>query len=183
MIGRWRLRPAGVLQNRFYIRYRGAVDSLERPHLQARTCDFANRDSMQSEWIRAVGRSGEKHTGEWGEGVIAWMDFQSAAVGLVQPCDEEDFMPRSQTFESVHKLGRNFEPRIGRALVALPRSDGAGLKFRSNKADRDQCVAVGRIHDSRSEFKRLLPGSQQMIWSRRSGAPAFRGICLWKILW
>ena len=83
---------------------------------------------MQSDGVRAVGRTGGKHACQRILRIASRMHLENGALRFVQPGENSDVLARLDAGETFQEFRKNFEFCIRRALRALTGSGGTVLQ-------------------------------------------------------
>ena len=117
---------------------RRAVDRLESVDLQPKRLDGRDADLVQAERVRAVRRTRAEDARARPARIAARMIREDAAVGSIEPGDDDDLVARLDAGESIRDGRIEVEPCRRGAFVGLPGRGREVGQCRSDLSDRAQ---------------------------------------------
>lgn len=131
-----RLAATGILvEHWFHVDNWRPVHSLEVSDANPKSVNTDDLDLMQPDWVGAMWAARGEHTFLWSRQVAARMDAQHAAIGEVEPREDENLVADAQGASSFTNISVKDEPRLGRSLVSLARSVSRVDQRRFNMAN------------------------------------------------
>src|SRR6185312_12489983 len=119
-------------EDRLEVEDRRAVERLDRPDLEARAGDPADRHAMEADGVRAIGRARREHARQPAATIAARMDLQPVASRAIEPGEDDELVTGRDPGQRGREGAANLEPGVGRALAALPGRGGAALEPRAD---------------------------------------------------
>ena len=107
-----------------YVGDRRPVDRLQAAHLQAQSVNTEHAYAVEADRVRPARRSRTEDTLLRSALVISRMHGQRAAIGLVQPGEDDDLVSNRNAVKSRLHRGVQDQIRIRSSLIALPRCIG-----------------------------------------------------------
>ena len=115
-----------------------AVDRLQRSHLELEPVDPADRDAMEPERVRPIGRPRREHARQRSARVVARVDLQDVSLRLVQPGHDDQLVAHADAVQRVRVGRRQDDQRVGRTLTPLPRRVRPRSQRGTDDADRHE---------------------------------------------
>ena len=109
---------------------------LEVPHADSRALDRDDLDSVESDRVRPVGRAGAEDTLLSVQRIPARVHPQHVAPCPIEPGQDDDVGAALEVTDPLAHHLLEYEPGIGRSLVALLRSQVAIHQGRLDPSDR-----------------------------------------------
>ena len=121
-------RIAAGLDNRFDVDNRGGVDRFQAFDLQqTRRIHAQNFGAVQSDWVRAVGRTSRKYAGERILQIASRVNLKDRAVRFMKPRQNPNVLADFDAIQTTDKRGKDVECCVGRTLRSLTGSGRAVL--------------------------------------------------------